>query len=220
MRCLLTENGTPSFSPEYVNIEVEKRMKPWAHIDQTDYLDLDLRAHHIFQGVPLHEVWKLDLPGGGDDRKVSDFRTLSLNGKPNWMVKSLFSLRWFLGKVFGWDRASESENDLFRNRLNESDRILSSIETGSKDGPFTVLYVHTDEAASEIKNKTVHAALVWALVPRRDGYRLYWAIYVQPVGRITALYLQLIAPFRHGIVYPSLLGQLHKKWCLTYGGQD
>ncbi len=90
------------------------------------------------------------------------------------------------------------------------------VTPGTKDGPFTVLYVYPTEAVSEIRNATVHAALVWVLLPQEDGYRLLWAIHVKPVGVITAFYMPLIKPFRQWIVYPSLLRRLHRAWCVTY----
>jgi len=105
---------------------------------------------------------------------------------------------------------------LFQLRITEADRARSTVATGTKDGPFTVLYVHPTEAMREIRNSTVHAALVWVLIRRKDGYRLLWAIYVKPVGRLTAFYMFLIEPFRRWIVYPSLLRRLHRSWSLTY----
>ena len=69
----------------------------------------------------------------------------------------------------------------------------------------------TREAISEIQNATVHAFSVLALVERSD-YRLYWGIYVLPVGRITAWYMRLIDPFRRVFIYPALLRYLRVAW--------
>ena len=68
------------------------------------------------------------------------------------------------------------------------------------------------EAISEIQNSTVHAFSVFALVERTSGYRLYWSIYVQPVGRITSWYMRLIDPFRRGIIYPAVLRHIRAAW--------
>ena len=66
----------------------------------------------------------------------------------------------------------EPEAWLYQSRLTESDRERSTVEPGTLDGPFAVLYVHTMEAASEIRNATVQAFLVWALEPTERGYEL------------------------------------------------
>ncbi len=191
-------------------------MRPWAFTEPSEYRSLDLRAHTILDGIPLHDVWQLDLPGGGNGRTVADIRTLSLGSQPGTLTRLLFRIRWFLGRLFGWDRESAGDKDLFQLCVTAEDRARSTVATGTKDGPFTVLYVHPNEALSEIRNSTVHAALVWVLIRRKDGYRLLWAIYVKPVGRLTAFYMFLIDPFRRWIVYPSLLNRLHQAWCLKY----
>ena len=191
-------------------------MTPWALIDPSEYLSRDLRAHAILDDVPLHDVWRLDLPGGGDGRTVADIHSLVLESRPSGLVRLLFTIRRLLGQLFGWDRESVGDEGLFQLRITEADRARSTVATGTKDGPFTVLYVHPTEAMSEIRNSTVHAALVWVLIRRKDGYRLLWAIYVKPVGRLTAFYMFLIEPFRRWIVYPSLLRRLHRSWSLTY----
>ena len=191
-------------------------MTPWALADPSEYRSLDLRAHAILDDVPLHDVWRLDLPGGGSGRTVADIRSLVSEIRPSGLVRLLFAIRWRLGKLFGWGRDSAGSEDMFQLRITEADRARSTVAPGTRDGPFTVLYVHPTEAMSEIRNSTVHAALVCALIPRKDGYRLLWAIYVKPVGRLTALYMFLIDPFRRWVVYPSLLSRLHRSWCLKY----
>ena len=191
-------------------------MTPWAQIDPKDYLAQDLRAHAVLKDIPLHDVWRLDLPGGGEGRTVADIRSLVLAIQPNVLVRLLFWIRRLVGGLFGWDLESENDEGLLRHRLTQADRVRSEVPTGTKDGPFTVLYVFPTEAMSEIRNSTVHAALVSALIPRKGGYRLFWAIYVKPVNRLTGFYMGLIAPFRRWVVYPSLLHSLYRSWCRTY----
>ena len=191
-------------------------MNPWKHIDETGYLKLDLRAHEILKGFPIHDVWQLDLPGGGEGRVVADIQSLFLKSSRNVIVDFLFAFRMFLGKIFGWDNEIESLEGSLQQRITEDDRLLSSVETGTKQGAFTVLYVYEKEAVSEIRNKTVHAALVWVLIAMDKGYRMLWAIHVKPVGKITAFYMSLITPFRLWIVYPSILKGLYKAWCKKY----
>ena len=147
---------------------------------------------------------------------MADIRLLAQASRPERLTRFLFSLRRLLGWLFRWDQEPGNKEGMFESRLTEADRSRSAIPSGTKDGPFTLLYLHSTEAISEIRNSTVHAALVWVLIPRKKGYRLIWAIYVKPVGRLTALYMRLIGPFRRWIVYPSLLGSLHRAWCRAY----
>lgn len=177
---------------------------------------LDLRVHALMSGLPLHDVWYVDLPGGPRGLALSDLQTI-LGERllmSNAAVRFLFSLRRAIGRAFGWERVREHSDPppIFRDRLTESDRSASLVPTGTAEGPFRVLYALPRESASEIWNATVHAVSSYALVERGDGYRLYWAIYVRSVGRLTAPYMRLIDPFRRFIVYPALLRALRGAW--------
>ena len=61
-------------------------------IDAAEYRQLDLRAHALLAGVPLHDVWAVDLPGGGPDRRVADARALFDLGAANGATRALFAL--------------------------------------------------------------------------------------------------------------------------------
>ena len=58
----------------------------------------------------------------------------------------------------------------------------------------------------------MHALFAVALTETRVGYRLYWGVYVQPVSRLTPLYMALIDPFRRFIVYPAVLRRIRRAW--------
>ena len=90
--------------------------------------------------------------------------------------------------------------------------LLPLVAPGTADGPFQVLYAFPYESASEICNATVHAVSCFALVEKATGYRLFWAIYVQPVARLTGLYMRLIDPFRRLIIYPTVLRSIRNSW--------
>jgi hypothetical protein len=79
-----------------------------------------------------------------------------------------------------------------------------------------LLYQHDRESLAEIRNKTVHAFLCSVLRPDAGGYRLYWAVYVQPVSRWTPAYMAVIEPFRRFIVYPTILRRLRLAWMDRY----
>ena len=192
-------------------------MRPWSQATVQEYHRLILRAHSLLHDVPVHDVWRVDLPNGGPSRTMKDVRSvLEVVRQPRRLsppVRALFGLRWFIGRLFRWDRPhGEREEWSFRSRLSDADRLQSIVEPGTSDGPFSVLYVHAMEAVSEIRNATVHGFLVWALEPTPDGYQLFWAIHVLPVSAWTKPYLALIDPFRRWVVYPALLRGIHDAW--------
>jgi hypothetical protein len=181
-----------------------------------EYERLDLRAHSLLADVPLHDVWSVDLPGGGPGRTIVDLRALlsveSLTAE-NGAVRFLFGLRALLGRVFGWDdEPPRASRESFLQRLSAADRERSLVAPGTPEGPFRVLFVSEREAISEIQNPTVHAFSVFALVERSSGYRFYWGIHVRPVGRITSWYMRLIDPFRRIIIYPAALRHIRAVW--------
>ena len=191
-------------------------MRPWSRATVEEYRRLTLRAHSLLADVPVHDVWRVALPGGGPSRTMQDVRSVlqaARRSQPlSLPVRTLFRLRWLLGRVFRWDRPVAEAGWSFRTRLSEADRRQSMVEPGTLDGPFAVLYVHPTEAVSEIRNRTVQAFLVLALKHVPDGYQLFWAIHVLPVSRWTKPYLALIDPFRRWLVYPSLLRRIHEAW--------
>jgi hypothetical protein len=185
-------------------------------VDAEEYQRLDLRAHALLAGVPVHDVWAVDLPRHGPARTVVDLRELlSKRGLlgTNAAVRLLFGMRAALGRALGWDREPpDGFAESFQHRLTAVDRESSLVAPGTREGPFRVLFVSPQEAISEIRNATVHAFSVFALVDRGSSYRLYWAIHVLPVGRITGWYMALIDPFRRAVVYPSVLRHIRAAW--------
>jgi hypothetical protein len=195
----------------------------WAmRVTSDEWNGLDLRVHALLAGVPLHDVWAVDLPGGRRGLALADLRAVLAErvAMSNAAVRSLFALRRAIGRVAGWERVREHSDPppIFRDRLTEADRTASLVPPGTADGPFRALYVLPRESASEIWNATVHAVSSYALVERENGYRLYWAIYVRSVGRITAPYMRLIDPFRRFIIYPALLRSVHAAWMREFAG--
>jgi len=191
-------------------------MRPWSQATEQEYRRLTLRAHGLLRDVPVHDVWRVALPNGGPSRTMKDVRAVFdavRHSRLSLPARTLFELRWFIGRVFRWDRpVAQSGVRSYRARLSDTDRKESIVEPGTLDGPFTVLYVHAMEAVSEIRNATVHGFLVWALEPTSDGYQLFWAIHVLPVSVWTKPYLAIIDPFRRWVVYPALLRRIHETW--------
>ena len=196
---------------------------PPVRIDPSVYRRVDLRAHALLEGVPIHDVWRIELAAGSEPRSLLDLRALlseeSLR-ETSWLVRLLFGVRAFLGRVFGWEREaadSQPPPESYLSRLSEADRASSAVAPGTLDGPFRVLYATPTESVSEIRNPTVHAFSVFALESRPSAYALYWAIYVMPVGRITRWYMALIDPFRRFIIYPAVLRRIRSRWAHSVG---
>jgi hypothetical protein len=191
-------------------------------VPPSEFQALDVVANRFLAGVPLADVNVVDLPAGGPGRTIADVRALAPEGdatKANVVVRMLFGLRFWLGRVFGWDRGSAAiAPESYLHRMDSDLRARSLCAPGTPDGPFRVLYMLESESLSEIRNATVHAFLATALRPTPTGYRLYWAVYVLPVSRLTGLYMALIEPFRRLVVYPAILGRIRRAWQRRYAG--
>ena len=185
-----------------------------------EYRAVALRAHSLLEDVPLHDVWAVDLPGGRPGITMLELRALMNVGDltaGNRVVRFLFALRGWLGRVLRLDAAPsrgprQPRTSEFLARLSQEEREGSLVPPMTADGPFEILLVTPRESISEIRNATVHAFSVFALVEGDSGYRFYWAIHVRPVGGITAWYMRLIDPFRRFIIYPAILGRLRSAW--------
>jgi hypothetical protein len=184
-------------------------------VPPTEYSRLRLRAHELLRDVPLYDVSVVDLPGGGPGRSIADIRALEAAATPSRIAKVLFGLRWFLGRVFGWDRNPTRPEETLLPGLSEQDRRDSQIAPGTPVGPFLLIYQFTHEALAEIRNATVHGWICTALVPTSTGYRLYWGIYALPVSWLTRPYLMAIEPFRR-ILYPAMLNRIRRAWTAAY----
>ena len=189
-------------------------------VDPSDFRKLDLRCHALLSDVPLHDVWAIPLDDGGPGRTMLDVRAvMSGDRRPpaNVAVRGLFALRWWLGRVFGWDdERHDPTGASYVHRLTDADRVQSRVPPGTLDGRFRVLYVFGHEALSEIRNSTVHGFLASALVHREQGYVLYVGIYVKAVSHLTAFYMALIDPFRRFVVYPGIVRTVQQAWLRTY----
>ena len=186
-------------------------------VPPAEYLSLKLRAHDLLQSVPLYDVSAVDLPGGGAGRSVADIRALDSAAAPSRIAKTLYGLRHFLGRAFGWDRVPMRPEDSLLSHLSERDRRDSEIDPGTPDGSFLLLYQFPGESLREIRNATVHGYVCVALARTPTGYRMYFAVYVLPVSWLTRPYLIAIEPFRRFILYPAMLSRIRRAWLSVYG---
>ncbi len=193
-------------------------------ISEREFRALPLRVHQFLADVPLHDVWAVDLPGARAGVTLDEFlrRTGDRLFTPSPAVRALLEIRWFVGRLLGWDRdhtasnsSSESAERTFAERLTPEDRARSLATPGTCDGPFCIVYRFENEQLGEVLNRTVHAAALSALQETPNAYRFYFAVYVRNVSRLTPLYMTLIDPFRKVIVYPSLLRSVRRNWART-----
>jgi hypothetical protein len=185
-------------------------------VPREQFRSLSIEVHDILHDVPLHDVTAVDLPGGGAGCTIADVRALMARENvraANSIVRGLFALRALLGRLFGWDADMYMHQEtLSLHRLSSDITRRSALPPGTLDGPFRVLYVLERESLAEVRNATVHAFLASVLTETPCGYRLYWAVYVQPVSRLTPLYMALIEPFRRCIVYPAIFRRIRRAW--------
>jgi hypothetical protein len=185
-------------------------------VPHEQFRGLDLEVHAVLSDVRLRDVTAVDLPAGGAGRTISDVRALMARG--TWMaanpvVRFLFALRRLLGRLFRWDSDIHTHEEMsYLHRLSSDLKGRSVLAPGSPDGRFRLLYVLEQESLAEVRNATVHAFLALALVETPLGYRLYIAVYVKPVSRLTLFYMALIEPFRRFIVYPALVRGIRRAW--------
>ena len=181
---------------------------------------LPLRVHDFLAGVPLHDVWAVDLPRARPGITLDEFvRTAS--GSPftlSTSVRTLVGMRLFVGRILGWDREPAANTwETFATRLTTADRSKSLAPAGTQEGPFRVVYRFENEQLLELINRTAHAAALSALVETEHAYRFYFAVYVHSVSHFTPVYMALIDPFRKLIVYPSLLRSVRVSWDQSFG---
>jgi len=190
-------------------------------ISTEEYERLPLRAHAFLAGVPLHDVWAIDLPRMRSGITLGEFLRAAGGPpfKPSRVVRALLRLRFFIGGLFGWDRERQPAvvGETFSTRLTSTDRSSSLAPAGMREGPFRLVYRFENEQLLELVNRTAHAAALSALVETATAYRFYFGVYVQNVGRFTPVYMTLIDPFRKLIVYPSLLRSVRATWEQTFG---
>jgi len=189
-------------------------------ISKQEFQRLPLRVHDFLADVPLHDAWAVDLPRMRSGITLDEFLraagALPLTPSPG--VRALLNIRFFVGRLLGWDREPEAATwETFATRLTRADLSRSLAPAGAREGVFRIVYRFDNEQLLELINRTAHAAALSALVETAGAYRFYFAVYVRSVGPLTPVYMALIDPFRKLIVYPSLLRSVRATWNRTFG---
>jgi hypothetical protein len=175
------------------------------------------RIHELTADFRLEDVWALPTPGGQNDfpRLVQDITSGDPSQGRSRAARTLWAIRWRLGDLLGWDGRDAgigSRVPTLRDRL-PADLRNTPPGPAFDALPFTSLYLTDDEFAAEIANRTMHGVmhLGW-IQDHTGGYRGQMAVLVRPNGRLGTAYMAAIKPFRHLIVYPSMLRQIERTW--------
>ena len=167
----------------------------------------------------LLDVWALPVHGAREDFHtfLDTMASFDPTKSESPASRALIWVRGRLGVMFGWDDVTTERPIPGRSETTLGARLPDDLRDGPKGpaiaGRFTPLYRTDEEWAGEISNATVHGVLQFAWVEQGAGrYRADMAIYVKPRGRLGTMYLTLIQPFRHLIVYPALTRQIERAW--------
>ncbi|UXX80473.1 DUF2867 domain-containing protein [Reichenbachiella carrageenanivorans] len=175
-------------------------------------------AHQITKDYRIEDTWLLPIElreehliGEVQDTFVQAISQIETKGFAGW----LFKLRVWLGQLFHWDEPVNSSKTkpvgLLKTRYNQLTKTESLPAVGDFQH-FDSVYVLDNEALLEIENKTVQAAIHFGLIQKGATRQVQMTIYVKPNGLFGQLYMLAIKPFRHWIVYPTLLQAVAKQW--------
>ncbi|WP_424961418.1 DUF2867 domain-containing protein [Ekhidna sp.] len=182
------------------------------------HLDQPWRVHTLLSDFDIEDVWRVPVKLREEhslDLFLKEFLKSNEQTTQKGLAGFLFRLRLFLGKVFKWDEKNQVDHLLpgsIRERYARADNLIFEDLPEPGDGDFIPVYQLENEYLSEIENKTVHAALHIGRVKSNSDYDIQMAVYVKPKGLFGKVYMKLIQPFRHWIVYPALMRSAKRSW--------
>ena len=186
-------------------------------ISKEEHTTRPWRIHEFTPDFRVEDVWALPTPGAGPKdfrRSVHGVLAHDFEREGSPVIKALFTIRWKLGELFGWDDQSEglgARVPTLRDRLPID---LGATAPEARDGDqLTPLYLLDDEFAGEIANKTMHGVMHLGWVPDGSGgFRGQMAVLVKPNGAFGHAYMAAIKPFRYALVYPALMRWVEGTW--------
>jgi hypothetical protein len=173
------------------------------------------RIHALTRDFQLEDVWALATPGGPDEfaQLVDGIASGASSQLSSRATRTLFAIRWKVGELLGWDRLDAGLGSRVATLRDRLPADLRDAPSGPDFARFTPLYLLHDEFAAEVANQTMHGVLHLGWVPQEpDGYRGQMAVLVKPNGLLGSAYMAAIRPFRHLIVYPSLVKGIERDW--------
>ena len=186
-------------------------------LPDTAHTSLPWRIHELTRDFRLEDVWALSTPGGPEDfhALVQMLAASDTSRDGSSASRALWAIRLKAGELLGWDAPDAglaSRVSTLRDRLPAD---LRNAPPGPELAslPFTSLYELDDEWAAEIANRTMHGVMHVGWVPDgAGGYRGQMAVLVKPNGLLGGAYMAAIKPFRHLIVYPSMMRHIEHAW--------
>jgi hypothetical protein len=200
-------------------------------VDPSEHLARPLLVHELAPDFDLLDVWRLpanaERENDGFDRLVRCFPVLR-GGKASsggGSMRFLLAVRAVLLRMFGkqadgrtdWPIPGCSEKSL-RERMSPEDRARFAMPSSTSDASamtgsmFSPVYATPTERVWETSNATVHALLHLSWVAEGGGYQGYLSMYSKPRGAFGKFYMALISPFRHLLVYPSMMKSVARAW--------
>ncbi len=179
------------------------------------------RISEVAPDFRLEDVWALPVQGGAGDfaSLLEVMASLDPAHGESRATRALFAIRYRVGEWLGWDEGPrtlaipQAIETTLSARLPEDLRNTAATGADPSSYGFVPLYRTDVEWAAEISNRTVHAVMHLAWVEQGNGvYRGQMAVYVKTRGRLGAVYMAVIAPFRHRVVYPALMRQIERAW--------
>src|SRR6516225_1211989 len=103
-------------------------------VSPDEFERLPLRVHTFLAGVPLHDVWAVDLPRWRPGVTLEHFLQTASNGTLDTcgcsnssalftaspLVRMLLNIRFLVGRIFGWDN-EPATIITFTTRLTDAD---------------------------------------------------------------------------------------------------
>lgn len=192
-------------------------------INTTEHYKLPWIVHDLLADFEVEDIWQFPVELAEkhtiplfQEQLFAAMDQLSQNGIPGM----LFKLRFFLGELFGWDKATESTpTDIKKGSIRERYSIKYHVQKADLipmgNADFKPVYTNDNESLAEISNATVHAGLHLSKVSDGEIFRVHMAVYVKPKGAFGKFYMALIKPFRLAFVYPAMMRLVGKHWA-TY----
>jgi hypothetical protein len=199
-------------------LDPQPQAVPGRRLPDAAYTAAPWRIRDIAPGFDLEDVWELPGEGGKEDfpRLVELVCAMDPEKESAGLTRLLWAVRWKLGALLGWD---DEEGGLGTRVASLQERLPEDLRDTDPPPfaalPFRSLYVTDEEFAAEIANRTMHGVMHLGWVPSPtapDRYRVQMAVLVQPNGLTGKAYMLAIRPFRHLIVYPSLMRNGRALW--------
>lgn len=185
---------------------------------EATYTGLPWRIHELTTDFSVEDVWSFRTPGAGPNDFPAMLAAMREAGglmKLPAPVRFLFTVRWKLGALLGWDKPSAGVGQRVTSLRSRLPSDLRDAPWGPDDQsmPLKAVYELDMEAARELANKTVHTVMHLGWVQGANGdHELRMAVLVKHNGRFGRLYMAAIAPFRYLIVYPALTRRWERAW--------